>query len=193
MLYDLIFGVERYVVVQGHLLTRIRPPDAEATNSTTCTSSAEEGRETGNVTSERYPREWLVFFKALTVSTFMRWQPNYQRLTLSFLIQLTMILDHKDSRCVDLALKRIRWTMSVSEWGDSHKCEAIDLLQEHSMVQQVKGVGQRDPAAFRHLQSRAMLQSFLRLKDIAGEESECEGNHGGDEEEENNSNEACKY
>lgn len=133
VIYDLLFGIERFVLVQGHLLTRVRP------------------RDNPYSTHRRYPTDWLVFFKAITASTFLRWQPNYQRLTLSFLIQLSLILNHKDKRCIDLALKRIRWTCCVSEWGDSHKCTPVDLLQEYSMVAQVKKVGRRNPIAFINL------------------------------------------
>ena len=148
VIYDLLFGPERCALVLGHLLTRVRPED-------------KKGEE-----EDEYPRDWLVFFKALTASTFMRWQPNYQRLTLTFLIELTLILKHNDPRCTNLALKRLRWTFSVSEKGDSHKCTPVDLLQEHSMVQQVKSVGRRDPNAFHNLESRVILHSALRLQEI---------------------------
>jgi len=53
-LYDLLFGVERYVLVQGHLLTRIRPQEIA------------HNKRGGQRKSEK---QWLVFFKALTVST----------------------------------------------------------------------------------------------------------------------------
>mmetsp|Transcript_41822 Transcript_41822/g.71546 ORF Transcript_41822/g.71546 Transcript_41822/m.71546 type:complete len:222 (+) Transcript_41822:1282-1947(+) len=96
----------------------------------------------------------------------MRWQPNYQRLALTFLIQLKLILNHDDPQCTDLALKWIRWTFCVSEWGDSHKCYPVDLLQEHSMVEQVKKVGRRSPTAYLNLQSRVLLHSYIGLKDI---------------------------
>ena len=152
-LYDFIFGPERFALVQGHLLTRIRPKDMKLKKN------------------QRYPREWLVFFKALTVSTFMRGQPNYQRLSLSFLIYLTMILKHDDDRCTDLALKRIRWTISVSEYGDSCRCYPLDLLIEGSLVEEVKKVGRRDPTAFRNLESRSLLRSYIRLQDIESRSS----------------------
>ena len=136
VIYDVLFGgIERFVLVQGHLLTRVRP------------------RDNPYSTRRRYPTDWLVFFKAITASTFLRWQPNYQRLTLSFLIQLSLILIYKDKRCIDLALKRIRWACCVSEWGDSHKCTPVDLLQEYSMVAQVKKVGRRNPIAFINLEA----------------------------------------
>lgn len=106
-LYDLLFGVERSVLVQ----------------------------------------DMLVFFKALTTSNFMRRQPNYQRLSLSFLIQLNMILNHDDQRCTEIALKYVRWCFSVSEWGDSHNCQPVDLLQEFSLVKQTKRIGSRSPHA----------------------------------------------
>ena len=158
VIYDILSGVElkflflmveRFSVIFGHLLTRVRPEDRNSENK-----------------SEDYPKEWLVFFRALTASTFMRRQPNYQRLSLSFLIQLTLILKHNDPRCIGLALERIRWTFAVNESGDSHTCIPVDLLQESSMVQQIKGVGRRDPTAYWLLESRAKLQSYIRLHEV---------------------------
>jgi len=155
MICDLLFGVERFAIVHGHLLQRVRAKDFKPTHNT-----------------ERYPTDWLVFFKALTVSTFMRHQPNYQRLTLSFLIQIAMILKHDDKRCIDLALKRIRWTFCVSESGDSHNCQPVDLLQEHSLVERVKKVGSRDPASYQHLEDRCIVDSYFRLLEIEARANE---------------------
>lgn len=147
VLCDLLFGPERFALIMGHLLTRVRPRDP--TND-----------------KKRYPTDWLVFFKAITASTFMRWQPHYQRLTLTFLIQLTLILKHKDNQCIDLSLKRIRWTFSLSEKGDSYRCTPLDLHQEGAIIEEVKKVGRRDPWSFRNLRSRVLLSSFFRLKRI---------------------------
>lgn len=38
-----------------------------------------------------------------------------------------MILNHSDPRCTDLALKRFRWAMAMSEEGDSHVCSPADM------------------------------------------------------------------
>ena len=67
---------------------------------------------------------------------------------------------------MDLALKRIRWTFSVSEWGDSHRCYPADMCYEHGMVQQTKIAGQRNPAAFSNLESRVQLHSYMRMREI---------------------------
>ena len=168
-LYDLLFSVERYVIFKGLLLSRVREYDSSC--------SSQRGRKKADQRCQcchQYERncqcshryDILVFFKALTVSSFTRRQPNYQRLTLSFLIELTMILNHECKRCADLAFKRIRWSMSLCENGDSWNCQPLDLIQEHSIVQLVKNIGQRDPNATKSLMARVVVKSLVRVKHL---------------------------
>lgn len=144
VLHNLLFGPERCVIVKATKLTRTRPDGDFSTQRAgrkrkpkvcdTCRKREDNCRCT-------FRHDWIVMLKALAMSTHMRRQPNYQRLSVAVLIMLTSILHHKSKEITDVALEHLRWTFSLTKTGNPFCCQPLDLLQEHLLVALIKAAG----------------------------------------------------